>query len=106
MYRIFMNEKYISVLPGRYISETHSHELLQMFITCEEKFCLKINERAVEGNCIVIDGNTPHHVTENDPVDFLMFIEPTCSVASQFRGRENGGMAESSSSGPCSTLRG
>lgn len=85
MYRIFMNEKYISVLPNRYVSEMHSHELLQMFMTCEEKLSLKINEETVEGNCIVIDGNTSHHVTKNDPVDFLMFIEPTCSAAIQFR---------------------
>lgn len=85
MYHIFMNEKYISVLTEQVESEIHSHQLLQIFVADEGDLSLTINGQHVSGSCIVIDSNVLHHVRKNDNVGFLMFIEPTCSIAKQFK---------------------
>lgn len=85
MYRIFMNKKYISVLTEQIESEMHSHQLLQMFVAKEGHLNLTISRQHVCGSCIVIDSNIVHHVRKNDNVGFLMFIEPTCSIAKQFK---------------------
>ena len=79
--KIFWDTDRISMITNHINAEIHSHYMLQIFIGIEDMVDIKINNKPIKCNFIVIDRNVPHAFSANNKIYYSSLIDPTSVYA-------------------------
>lgn len=85
--KIFWQNDNIGVITNLLESTTHSHWMMQLFLSVDEVVKITINDEEIIGQCIIVDKNIPHSIYTNKKIYFTMLIEPTSMLAKQLKDR-------------------
>lgn len=69
------------MLVGRMKAKPHAHLMLQIFIRREGDITVRIHDKKVSGNYIIIDSGVEHSIAESEKLDCFILLESTSVAA-------------------------
>ncbi|OJV63357.1 MAG: AraC family transcriptional regulator [Clostridiales bacterium 38-18] len=82
---IFKFEQSYGAITNQIRAEQHKHWLLQLFIGGNEKLKIKVLDKQINCNAILVNANVPHEFYSSDSIHFTMLIDPTSQLGRAMR---------------------
>lgn len=90
MLKIFWNKDNIGIICDNLNAVSHSHCVLQIFLSLDEPLQITAGNTSITGKCVIINKNVPHSVTSDGKAKLSILIEPTSGFASELTSKING----------------
>ncbi len=83
MLNVFWDKDNIGFISDRLDSASHSHCVLQIFLSFDEPLQVTVEGRRICGKCIVVNQDVPHSIRSGGTKRLSVLVEPTSSFASE-----------------------
>lgn len=83
MLKIFWDKDNIGIICDKLNAVSHSHYVLQIFLSFDEPLQLKVGNTCINGKCVIVNYNVPHSVSGNGKAKLSILIEPTSGFAKE-----------------------
>lgn len=90
MLRIFWDKDNIAFISNQVKSASHSHCVLQVFLSLGAPLQVKFANDSVNGKCIVVNKNVKHSFSCNNAPCLSILIEPSSNFAKELSAKMNG----------------
>ncbi len=83
MLKVFWDEDNIGIICDKLNAVSHSHCVLQIFLSFDEPLKITVGNTCVNGKCVIVNKNVPHSVSSNGKARLSILIEPASGFASK-----------------------
>lgn len=83
MLKIFWDKDNIGFICDKLNTVSHSHSVLQIFLSFDEPLQVIVGDSCVNGKCVIVNNNVPHSVGSNGKAKLSILVEPTSGFANK-----------------------
>lgn len=76
MNRVYWDIDKISMLTDSMSASSHSHGMMQFFVSLEDSLDIKVKGKKIDARCILVNKNIKHAFSTKDKICFTSVIEP------------------------------